>query len=58
MVSSCLYCILRELIYGEYRLCDDWNESLQESEAIADAWQGSQLIVTEGLGHKRILRDK
>ena len=35
----------------------DRESSLQESEAIADAWQNSQLIVTEGLGHKRILRD-
>ena len=30
--------------------------SLQESEAITLSWQGSQLIVTEGLGHNRILR--
>ncbi|MDJ0742827.1 MAG: hypothetical protein QNJ32_05635 [Xenococcaceae cyanobacterium MO_167.B27] len=32
--------------------------SLQESEAITLSWQGSQLIVTEGLGHNRILRDE
>ena len=31
---------------------------LQESEAISHFWQGSRLIITEGLGHKRILRDK
>ena len=35
----------------------DRESSLEESKAIADAWQGSQLVVTEGLGHKRILRD-
>ena len=35
----------------------DRESSLQESMAIADAWRGSQLVVTEGLGHKRILRD-
>ncbi|VEP11605.1 putative hydrolase or acyltransferase of alpha/beta superfamily [Hyella patelloides LEGE 07179] len=32
--------------------------SLRESEAISQAWQNSQLIVTEGLGHNRILRDE
>ena len=32
--------------------------SLNESKAIASAWNGSQLIVTEGLGHNRILRDE
>lgn len=32
--------------------------SLQESQAIAESWQDSQLIVTEGLGHNRILRDE
>lgn len=37
---------------------DDRDFVLQESEAIAHAWQGSQLIITKGLGHKRILRDK
>lgn len=31
---------------------------LQESETIANAWEDSRLIITEGLGHKRILRDK
>lgn len=34
----------------------DRESSLQESEAIAKAWRGSQLVVTEGLGHYRILR--
>ena len=32
--------------------------SLNESEAISKSWKGSQLIVTEGLGHNRILRDR
>ncbi|MDJ0568985.1 MAG: alpha/beta hydrolase [Pleurocapsa sp. MO_192.B19] len=36
----------------------DRQTPLQESEAIAISWQDSQLIVTEGLGHQRILRDK
>ncbi len=36
----------------------DRESSLSGSEAISKAWQGSQLIVTEGLGHQRILRDK
>lgn len=35
----------------------DRESSLKESQAIADAWVGSQLVITEGLGHKRILRD-
>ena len=36
----------------------DRESSLPESEAIAEAWRDSRLIVTEGLGHKRILRDR
>lgn len=36
----------------------DRDSSLNESKAIASAWKGSQLIVTEGLGHNRILRDE
>ena len=39
-------------------LVRDRETSLEESKAIAEAWHGSQLVVTEGLGHKRILRDK
>ncbi len=37
---------------------DDRDCSLNESEAITQAWRDSQLIVTEGLGHNRILRDE
>lgn len=29
----------------------------QESEAIAEAWQGAELVLTTGLGHERILQD-
>jgi predicted alpha/beta hydrolase family esterase len=28
-----------------------------EAEALANAWPGAELVVTEGLGHRRILRD-
>ena len=30
---------------------------LQESKTIVDAWPASTLLVTSGLGHRRILRD-
>lgn len=36
---------------------DDHETFLWEGEAVAAAWSGAQLIVTEGLGHRRILRD-
>lgn len=36
----------------------DLESLLSGSEAIAQVWKDSQLIVTEGLGHQMILRDK
>ena len=36
----------------------DREVSYQESLAIARSWSNSQLVVTSGLGHKRILRDE
>jgi pimeloyl-ACP methyl ester carboxylesterase len=37
--------------------CHDRMISPTESEAIAQAWSGSKLVLTSGLGHKRILQD-
>lgn len=36
---------------------DDRAVPLAEGEALANAWPGSRLLVTQGLGHKRILGD-
>lgn len=37
---------------------DDNETFLHEGEEIVRRWQGSRLIITEGLGHRRILRDE
>jgi pimeloyl-ACP methyl ester carboxylesterase len=42
-------------------LCHDRSDrevSLEESQAIAQAWSGARLIETSGLGHRRILRNE
>jgi pimeloyl-ACP methyl ester carboxylesterase len=36
---------------------DDTETSWHEGKAIADAWPRSLLHTTEGLGHRRVLRD-
>lgn len=36
---------------------DDRDIPRREGEAIADAWPGAQFVLTEGLGHRRPLRD-
>ena len=36
---------------------DDEDIPLSDGAAIADAWAGSELVVTEGLGHHAIMRD-
>lgn len=36
---------------------DDAETSWKESAAIAEAWPGSALMLTDGLGHRRVLRD-
>ncbi len=36
---------------------DDAVTSAEDSERLADAWPGSRLLVTQGLGHYRVLRD-
>lgn len=37
---------------------DDKEVPFQVGRGIAEAWPGAELIVTEGLGHQRILRDE
>jgi pimeloyl-ACP methyl ester carboxylesterase len=37
---------------------DDLEISWHSSEKIAQAWPGAQLIKTQGLGHRRIVRDQ
>lgn len=37
---------------------DDTDVPLQYGKQLADAWNDSTLLVTHGLGHRRILRDK
>lgn len=37
---------------------DDDAIPVERSKMIADAWQGSELILTSGLGHRRVLRDQ
>lgn len=37
---------------------DDKEVPCQEGERLSKAWQGSRLELTEGLGHRRILRNK
>lgn len=37
---------------------DDKEVPLDSGQRIAGAWPGAELIITEGLGHKRILRDE
>lgn len=37
---------------------EDREVPLSSGELIASHWQGAQLMVTEGLGHRRILRDE
>ncbi|MGC5076669.1 alpha/beta fold hydrolase [Agrococcus sp. DT81.2] len=36
---------------------DDAVTSAQDSARLAEAWPGSRLLVTQGLGHSRVLRD-
>ncbi len=36
---------------------DDREVACHQSEILARAWSGSRLLITEGLGHRRILRD-
>lgn len=36
---------------------DDHETLLEEGRAVAEAWKRAELLVTEGLGHRRILRD-
>ena len=36
---------------------DDREIALAEGEALVRSWRGSELVVTEGLGHYRLLRD-
>lgn len=36
---------------------DDRDTPLEDAREVADAWPDSRLIVTRGLGHRRILRD-
>jgi pimeloyl-ACP methyl ester carboxylesterase len=37
---------------------DDRTIPLVESEQVAEAWPGARLLATQGLGHRRILRDR
>ena len=37
---------------------DDPQIPLQDSEALASAWDGARLLVTDGLGHGRTMRDQ
>lgn len=37
---------------------DDNDVPVQYSQQLADAWRDSTLLVTQGLGHRRILRDR
>ena len=37
---------------------DDDQISADQGRALADAWKGSRMVVTEGLGHGRIIRDE
>jgi pimeloyl-ACP methyl ester carboxylesterase len=37
---------------------DDRETLLREGRALVEAWPGARLITTEGLGHRRILRDE
>jgi len=37
---------------------DDKEVPCQEGERLSKAWQGSRFELTEGLGHRRILRNK
>jgi pimeloyl-ACP methyl ester carboxylesterase len=37
---------------------EDWEVPSHHSEVIARAWPGSRLVLTEGLGHRRILQDE
>jgi pimeloyl-ACP methyl ester carboxylesterase len=36
---------------------DDRDVALADGEAIAAAWPGARLVVTDGLGHRRIVHD-
>ena len=36
---------------------DDRDVPWQSSERLAQAWPGAELLYTQGLGHRRILRD-
>ncbi len=37
---------------------DDKEVPVEVGQSIADAWSGAEIVVTEGLGHQRILRDE
>jgi len=37
---------------------DDRDVACRQSELLATAWPGSELLITQGLGHRRILRDE
>ncbi len=37
---------------------DDFDVDWAQGRAVAEAWQGAELITTNGLGHRRILRDE
>jgi pimeloyl-ACP methyl ester carboxylesterase len=37
--------------------CNDRKIHHRESQSIAEAWSGAELVLTSGLGHERILRD-
>ena len=37
---------------------DDRDTFWSEGAALVKAWPGARLMTTEGLGHRRILRDK
>ena len=36
---------------------NDRDVPLQQGEMLAEAWPGAELVITRGLGHRRILRD-
>ena len=38
--------------------CEDRDTFWSEGAALAEAWPGARLLTTEGLGHRRILRDE
>ena len=42
------------LVHDEH----DWDVPFTQAEILAEAWRGSQLLRTTGLGHRRILRNK